>query len=222
MPTTRTCAGTSWPRKSISHLLPRFIRTCRNVSQFWAHIKGQFGSYQERREYLWKEFRPLLEHLEGKGSAPADNVVATALATLDAAHVSELWQRALERRIEDPEGAITSARTLLESVCKLILDSCGVAYSSDADLPRLYSLTSKELNLAPSQHSEQVFKQILGGCQAVVEGLGAVRNRLGDSHGQGKNPVRPQSRHAELAVNLAGSMATFLVATWQARQQEAT
>lgn len=29
-----------------------------------------------------------------------------------------------------------------------------------------------------------------------------------------------QARHAELAVNLAGAMATFLVATWEARQTE--
>jgi hypothetical protein len=34
---------------------------------------------------------------------------------------------------------------------------------------------------------------------------------------QGRNPVRPAPRHAELAVNLAGAMAVFLVATHQAQ-----
>jgi hypothetical protein len=29
--------------------------------------------------------------------------------------------------------------------------------------------------------------------------------------------VKPAPRHAELAVNLAGSMATFLIATWEGR-----
>lgn len=29
-------------------------------------------------------------------------------------------------------------------------------------------------------------------------------------HGQGKRPVKPLPRHAELAVNMAGSMASFL------------
>jgi len=29
--------------------------------------------------------------------------------------------------------------------------------------------------------------------------------------------VRPSARHAQLAVNLAGAMATFLVDTWIAR-----
>jgi hypothetical protein len=66
-----------------------------------------------------------------------------------------------------------------------------------------------------------VFKQILGGCTAVVEGLGSLRNRLSDSHGKGKAPVKPATRHAELAVNLAGATATFLVATWKVRKEPA-
>ena len=76
---------------------------------------------------------------------------------------------------------------------------------------------AKRLNLAPEQHVEQVFKQILGGCTSVVEGLGALRNKMGDAHGKNARAVRPATRHAELAVNLAGSMALYLVATFEAR-----
>jgi hypothetical protein len=47
---------------------------------------------------------------------------------------------------------------------------------------------------------EGVFKAILGNCQAVVNNLGAIRNRVGDAHGQGRRPVKPKARHAELAV----------------------
>ena len=78
----------------------------------------------------------------------------------------------------------------------------------------------KALKLAPDDHSEQVFKQILGSCQSVVESLGALRNKLGDAHGGGPKKAKPAARHAELAVNLSGSMATFLVATWEARQSD--
>jgi hypothetical protein len=76
------------------------------------------------------------------------------------------------------------------------------------------------LKLAPDDHTEQVFKQILGSCQSVVESLGALRNKLSDAHSPGPKRARPQARHAELAVNLAGAMSTFLVATWAARQSE--
>jgi hypothetical protein len=199
--------------------IPRFVRTCRDLSQFWQFIKYKFGTYHERRVYLWDEFRPLLDLIERGGPSPSDQTVTVALEQFDAAHVQAAWSKALDRRQSDPEGAITASRTLLESVCKHILDEMSVAYDDKADLPKLYRQASEALNLAPSQHTEQVFKQILGGCASVVEGLGTLRNRLSDSHGKGKVGAKPASRHAELAVNLAGAVATFLVATLKTRTE---
>ncbi|WP_236705234.1 abortive infection family protein [Pseudomonas sp. RIT-PI-o] len=109
------------------------------------------------------------------------------------------------------------ARTLLESVCKHILEAAGSEFSDSPDLNKLYRQTAELLNLAPSQHTEPVFKQILGGCTAVVEGLGALRNRLSDSHGTGKSAIKPAPRHAELAVNLAGALSLYLLDTWEAK-----
>ena len=132
-------------------------------------------------------------------------------------YVQEVWRKALERRSNDAEGALTAARTLLESVCKHILDSSGELYDEGAELPKLYALTAKQLNLSPSQHTEQLFRQILGSCQSVVEGLGALRNRHSDAHGKGIAGTRPSAWHAELAVNLSGTMAMFLLQTWDAQ-----
>ena len=129
--------------------------------------------------------------------------------------MNEAWSKALDRRLTDPEGAITSSRTLLETVCKHILDDINVSYDRNFDMSELYKLVAKELKLAPDQHSEQIFKQILKGCSSVVNGLGTLRNRFGDSHGQGKKPVKPSDRHALLAVNLAGSVSIFLIQTWK-------
>jgi hypothetical protein len=197
--------------------LPEFVRTARNLRQFWAYIK-QWSTYAERRDVLWGAFGPFIETLTNEGR-PVDDVAIEALAALDAGHVALSWQKALDRRTGDPEGAITAARTTLESVCKLILDDYGVQYTDD-DLPKLYKKVADQMKLAPSDHTEQAFKQILSGCYSVVNGLGTLRNRLSDSHGQGVRPVRPAPRHADLSVNLAGAMATFLVQTWQARKEE--
>src|ERR1700761_5972489 len=100
---------------------------------------------------------------------------------------------------------------LLETVCKHILDEGQIAYSDSEDFPKLWALTAETLNLAPHQHQEPVFKAILGNCQSVVNYLGSIRNKIGDAHGQGRRPVKPKARHAELAVNLAGTMAAFLI-----------
>lgn len=193
--------------------LPTFLLDCRNLGDFWSFIKNGFAHYAERREFLRQAFAPVFAELEGCNDFPSDDINAEALAHFDTDSVHAIWMKALERRSDDPEGAITAARTLLETVCKHILDESAIEYAGDWDLPQLYKATAKALNLAPNQHTEQVFKQILGGCAAVVDGLGALRNRLSDAHGQGKLPAKPSARHAQLAVNLAGSVATFLVLT---------
>ena len=148
---------------------------------------------------------------------PADELISQTLESFDEHGVHAAWRKALERRATDPDGAITAARTLLETVCKHVIEDAGSVYGQNDDLPKLYQAAAETLKLAPSQHSELVFKTILGSCQQVVGSLAALRNRLGDSHGQGKKHVKPKARHAELAVNLAGSMALFLISTWKER-----
>jgi hypothetical protein len=188
------------------------LRPCldepKDISAHWA----------PRRKNVHDAMIPLFNHLEGINRAPIDAIAADTLQKFDATSVHAVWEKALSRRHTDPDGAITSARTLLETVCKRILDEADEAYSDKDDLPGLYRATALKLNIAPSQHSEEPLKRILGGVTSVVEGLGSLRNKIGDAHGQGRRPVRPSARHAQLAVNLAGAVATFLVETWNARK----
>jgi hypothetical protein len=109
-------------------IAPGFLKTNRTLEQFWQFIKGSFAHYGERREYIWTEFTPLHDELEDKKRAPADIEVSEILMKFDGENVHEVWQKALVRREGDSEGAITSARTLLETVCKHILDQSGVEY----------------------------------------------------------------------------------------------
>lgn len=209
---------------AIRDRLPQFVRNCDELSKFWAFIKAEFRTYEERRMFIWEEFGALIASLEENiiVGQPADDDISAILINFDTEQVHIAWQKALERRNHDPEAAITMARTLIESVCKHILDEAGISHSENDDLPKLYHETAKQLNLAPEQHQEEVFKQILGGCKSVIQGLGTLRNRLSDAHGKGKQAIKPSPRHAALAVNLAGSMAAFLVATWEERLSKAT
>lgn len=160
----------------------------------------------------------MLDRLEALDATPSDAGSTVVLQSFDVEGVYAVWEKALERRSRDPEGAITLARTLLETVSKRILDEkLGVSegYSDRDDLPKLYAKAAKELNLSPNQHTEEPIKAILGGVTKMVHGLGMLRNRMSDSHGRGgKLPVRPSERHAKLAVNSAGTIATFLVETF--------
>lgn len=154
-----------------------------------------------------------------KGS-PADAAIAETLKAFDPNDIHGRWEAAMKRRETEPAGAITLARTLLEDVCKWIIHEAGEDWAENDDLPVLYRKLAKILKLAPDDHTEQVFRQILGSCQSIVESLGSLRNKLGDAHSIGPRRARPAARHAELAVNLSGTMATFLVSTWKARREQ--
>ncbi|RTY67681.1 abortive infection family protein [Flavobacterium sp. LB2P53] len=199
--------------KSISHLLPKWLNNNRTIDQFWTFIKARYSTYQERRDFIWSEFNNLLSHLETGKTSPLNEIII-----FDEVHIHALWQKTIERKESDPEGAITAARTLIESVLKHILDEQSIIYNEGADLPVLYKEVAKFLNLAPELHNEGIFKQILGGVTSVVTGLGALRNKLGDAHGKSKTNVKPSVRHSELAVNLAGSMAVFLFKSYSEKK----
>lgn len=201
------------------NITPKFLKRTRDLDQFWGIIQPMFGSYAERRKYLYDQFSPLLDFLENTNSSAHETSVGEAFEQFVPGHIPDLWNKAIERTKDDPEGAITLARTLLESVCKYILDEEEITYKSDGSLPTLWRACSEQLNLSPSQHTEIVFKSILGSCENIVSSLGSLRNKISDSHGQGKRPVKPHARHAELSVNLAGSMAQFLVSTWESKKQ---
>lgn len=200
----------------LKQYLPAWVKTNRSLNQFWQFIKIKSNNYAGRRDFIWNEFEQLLSFLESKSNLPPEVDIETTFIRFNSDEINKAWRKALERRQTDPEGAITIARTILESVCKHILDARGVEYNKiKIDLSELYKSTANELNLSPDQHTLKIFKQILGGCSAIVNGLGTLRNKLGDAHGKGMTPVKPKSRHAELAVNLAGSMALFLIQTFE-------
>jgi hypothetical protein len=200
--------------------LPDFVRKYVSLAACGQFIRGQVEGYSARRHFLWDSFRPLISALKGDPLAPADTTITSRLESLEAHTVTDTWHKALARRNDDPEGAVTAARTLLETVCKHIIEEMGQACDENADLPKLYTQCAKALNLAPDKHTEKSFKTILGNCKSIVGELAHLRNNIGDAHGHGQRQVKPASRHAELAVNLAGSLAAFLVATWVEKRDE--
>ena len=188
-------------------------------AQFWSFMKKTSRHYKERREFLWNDFNKLLTFVETCGVEPTSLSIDQMLKTCTSLSVSDAWKRCFERREQDPEGAITSSRAMLEAVCKYVLDEMNKPYSEKDDLPMLYKSAASTLSLSPDQHKEKIFKQILGGCGSVVNGLASMRNAFGDAHGKGKQPLKPSARHAELAINLSGSISSFLIATFEQRKK---
>lgn len=195
----------------IRNHIPEFVISCRDLKRYWAFIKKQSPNYQGRRDFIWKKLDPILTYLENDSFEPIGIEIQDVLAELNIPAISGIWKKALERKNYDPDGAITSAKSLLETVCKYILDEHGEIYSTSDDMPKLYKKITKILKIDPDPKIDQILLKIFSGCISVVNGVADLRNKFGDAHGKGKKDKRSDEKFASLAIGLAGTMTIFLV-----------
>jgi hypothetical protein len=196
--------------KILRSISPSFLRDCRDLGEFWSFIKTVSPNYEGRRTFIRESLKALFEHAEtqNQGEHP---IKAPNDITPD--YIREEWEKAIERKASDPRGAITSARTLLEATCKYILTKHKVGYDDGDELPKLYGLCASALTLHPTQHTKDIFKEILSGMMSVVKGMGSMRNKLGDAHALEIASPKPAPRHSAFAVNVSCSLAMFLLET---------
>ena len=147
------------------------------------------------------------------------DLLTATLTRLGCAEVLGVWEKCIDRVDVDSDGAITSAKSLVEGACKQVLEGRNIPYASSTDLPRLYGLVAEQLELDPGKEPNDALKRILSGCVTSVNGLAALRNIHGDSHGKAPGSNRPAQRHARLAVTLASAFAAFLLETDEGRKR---
>lgn len=75
--------------------LPRFVRTCRNLDEFWPFIKEQDGTYAGRRRFLAEAFDTILTFLEHQPEHPVTSRSARSWTRLmlptSPQHGKRLW-----------------------------------------------------------------------------------------------------------------------------------
>jgi hypothetical protein len=79
----------------------------------------------------------------------------------------------------------------------------------------------EEFNEVARRLQSRCSSRFLGGVPLSWKGW-APSEIASATHGKGKVAVKPAPRHAELAVNLAGALAIYLLSTWEARNEPAT
>ena len=94
------------------------------------------------------------------------------------------------------------------------------------DIDGLISAVQAPLGLSPGRTGlppeiEADVRQVLGGLTSVAKGIGALRTHGGDAHGREKGFKRLDARIARLSINAAGSLALFLIETWEMHQHRA-
>lgn len=124
--------------------------------------------------------------------------------------------RALEDAIERvPDFAFDLAKTLVESVCKTILEDIGRPADPNWDAPKIMKETTTYLAMLPRGHSSakarESITKTLNGLHTAVQGLCELRNDYGlASHGRDAFSARLDLRQATLAAQAADTIVSFL------------
>jgi hypothetical protein len=115
----------------------------------------------------------------------------------------------------DFDGAITNSRSLVEGVLAELHEKLtGEQITKTGDLRQDFKKVRSLLNLSPEMHSDEAVRQVLNGLNSIVDGIDSLSNQMGDRH---RRRLKPQKRHAKLAVNAARTCVDFLVDTYLAR-----
>ena len=148
-------------------------------------------------------------------------VKAEDIEKIDNDLIHEQIQKCENRIVQgDFSGAITSARSLLESVLKYIHKELFQAEAGNKDLPALYKKVTKKLRIHNISKVDNGLQKIAGGLNAAVVGLSEVRNKSSDSHGETDLKYRVNRHHALLVVNAAKTIAQFLLQSYKKQYDE--
>lgn len=162
--------------------------------------------------------------LRGSAGLPALRV---AREKFDADYILGQITR-METAVEDDPGlAIGTAKELLETTCKAILELRGKPATGRDDLPRLVRTVAEELDLlpegvSPASRDPETVKRILGSLAVIAGGVAELRNAYGTGHGRSPGARGLGARHAKLAVGAAATLAVFLFETHEERPAEGT
>lgn len=192
------------------------------VSHFNDQLRGAgWEIYEEERiggrsRYAYRE---LIHH--GQRAVSRGRTVADAL---DAGWMAKEIER-LEKAIDgDPASAIGTAKELVETCCKTILNKRGVVYGKAADIGDLTKLLVVNLKLVPEGITEQVrgannIKLILRNLTSLTHNLAELRGLYGTGHGRDGKHRGLQPRHARLAVASAVAFIDFISETYRNREE---
>ena len=136
--------------------------------------------------------------------------------------IKEQIQKSKEKlEQKDYDGAITNARSLVESFQEELIRKAGVELPDYAgDIGKLYKTTKKVMNFDSSQKDlSDTLKQVLSGLNSIMMGIGGLSNKMGDRHAR---TYKPERHHAKLAVNSALMFCEFLLDSYEYQQGKKT
>jgi hypothetical protein len=168
------------------------------------------------------------EKIAGRSKYVAQSV-GTFQSKIESAHgaaniLSSNWMRTEITRIQnsietDPALAIGTAKDLVESCCRTILEELGEPIGKSDDLPTLSKKMCKRLGLVPEGIPKEAkgastVKLLLSNLATITRGIAELRGLYGSGHGRDGKHIGLEPRHARLAASSAITFVEFATETY--------
>ena len=119
---------------------------------------------------------------------------------------------------DDLELAIGTAKELIETCCKTILEKRGVQLNGNPEMSDLTKAVFKELMLTNDDVSSTLagadsIRRVLSNLASLSNEIGRLRNLYGTGHGKTSHAPALSKRHAKLIVSSAAALTVFLFET---------
>ena len=119
---------------------------------------------------------------------------------------------------DDFELAIGTAKELIETCCKTILEKRGASLNGNPEMSDLTKAVFKELKLtqddvSPSLKGADSFRRIQSNLASLCNDIARLRNLYGTGHGKTADSPSLSKRHAKLIVSSAAALTVYLFET---------
>ena len=127
----------------------------------------------------------------------------------------------------DPELAIGTAKELIETCCKTILQERNALDERNVDLSELVRATLRELRLTREDIPDSVrgadtIRRVVSNLGSIANGINELRNLYGTGHGRTARTPSLSPRHARLAVGSTSALVQFLFETHTEQMNKAS
>lgn len=207
--------------KFLCEMVHPLVRSDQGVQELLArHFNDQL------RQVGWELIEA--ERIAGRAKY-TPNKVGSFQSKIDRAYtaadvLSSNWMQTEIKRIQDsvetdPALAIGTAKDLVESCCKAILEELGETPGKGDDLPTLSKKMCKKLGLVPEGIPKEAkgadtVKIILSNLSAITKGIAELRGMYGSGHGRDGKHTGLEPRHARLAASCAIAFVDFATETY--------
>ena len=191
-----------------------------DYQNFSCNVANKLISFLKQDGFEWHNGK-FIESMASSGFGDLSDLTKP----LEGSHIAMQIQRMKESVDVDPSLAIGTAKELIETVCKTILEERDVLITCTPEIPVLTKTLLAELSLVPEgiddgKRGADLIKAILRSLGTIGNNLGQLRGLYGTGHGKTAKTQALQSRHAKLAIGAAATFITFVFETHQENEKK--